>query len=630
MKGSVEMLREKGISRKVCAIVCSIVMALSLFATGVNLDTIVAKADGVVTATITYTAQYDGSFKDVKVGADVSSDTAEKYGYNDPVSQSDGVSMLDVLVQIHKDIFPEFSADNRDEYLTVADNGYGLSVDNNIFKKGGDVCGYYKNHVMPSNLEAKVANNDVVEFFYYQDAGYQDKYALFKDVSKTINESTGNEELSGKAVASTWSGESALSGVELGWLNLDTLEIIPINPFSATKTKNDGSFAFEMPNTSSNYLLTVLDGSFSDDNTPIVRTLCVEYPPTPRVATLTKNQEEKLEAYNGAGNYLANLNKPFVYGELYIESFLLGLGRAGYPVDASKYSSYYNSVKEQIAGNNNNNSYKASGMKMASAQSNGYFDSVTECAKVVVALNSIGYDPTNIDGVDITAQLNDAEGVEESFNRVGSYAYAYVLIALDTKQYPSSNREIYVSKLLENQLDNGAWGYNGTKTNIDMTGMVLAALAPYYNSNSSVKEAVDKALDFLSNAQAPSGAFADGSLENSNTTANVLLGLSELGINADIDPRFIKNGVSLVDALCSFAVKGGGFGWTDNTEASEYATSQSYYALCSYFRLINGMNRLFDMTPEKNISSDAKQASAPTTTKVSSVPKTGDKLIRFI
>ena len=628
MKGSVEMLREKGISRKVCAIVCSIVMALSLLGAGITVDTITANADGVVTAKITYTAQFDGAFQDVKLSTPVASDTAERYGYEDAVAHSAGVSMLDVWVQIHADLYPEFSQANREEYFAIGDGQYGKCI-TNAFKKGGMNCGYYINGSSPARqLYEPVKDGDVVDAWYLQDTTtWSDAYTFFKDVSKTINESTGNEELSGKAVASTWSGETELSNVELGWLNLDTLEILPIicsiDPFETVKTDEEGCFTITMPITS-NYLLTVRDGTFGNNNTPIVRTLCVDYPPVANVVTSSKTAEEKLESYASTGDYIANNIKSLSCLESADDEwYALGLGRAGYPVSSTLYPGYYDSVKAYISGNRNN--YKASGLKMASPASNGYFDSVVDCAKVVIALNAIGYDPTNMDGVDITSQLNDVDNV----NRI--WDCAYTLIALDTKNYPSSARETYISRLLEAQFDNGAWSHSAVP-DIDTTGIVLAALAPYYNSNSSVKAAVDRALEFLSNVQAPSGAFYSGADmdENANSTAMVVLGLSELGINPDTDSRFIKNGVSAVDALCSFAVKGGGFGWKNNTDVNEMATYQAYYALCSYFRLINGMNRLFDMTPEKNISSDAKQASAPTTTKVSSVPKTGDKLIRFI
>lgn len=590
------MFRERGISRKVCAVVCSIVMALSLLGAGITVDTITANADGVVTAKITYTAQFDGAFQDVKLSTPVASDTAERYGYEDAVAPSAGVSMLDVWVQIHADLYPEFSQANREEYFAIGDGQYGKYI-TNAFKKGGMNCGYCKNGSSSVVLSTKVENNDVVDVWYNQkEYPNNDRYSHFIDVNYE------DGYLSGKLVRDEYDANyqavpTPLNGIELGFLNPDTLEIVPVSPYGSTKTEADGSFEIAMPSMSGNYMLTVYDGMYGA--TPLIRTLCIDYPASPKVITSSKSMDERRAIYAGAGRYLSDMNPNISYGDSK-EGYLLGLGRAGYPVEASLYSGYYDSVKNYLASHNNR------------------FESVSECAKVVIALNAIGYDPTNINGVDITQQLNETSDPDSVWE------YAYALIALDSKQYNSSARDAYLNKLLTAQLDSGAWGWNETAADIDTTGMVLAALAPYYNSNSSVKVAIDKSLNYLSASQMPDGAFSSGMNENANSTAMVVLALSELGIDAGTDLRFIKNGISVVDALCSFAVEGGGFGWIDNVEVNDYATYQAYYALCSYFRHINGMNRLFDMTPEKNI------VAATTSNKVTSVPKTGDRFLRFL
>lgn len=596
MKGSVEMFRERGISRKVCAVVCSIVMALSLLGAGITVDTITANADGVVTAKITYTAQFDGAFQDVKLSTPVASDTAERYGYEDAVAPSAGVSMLDVWVQIHADLYPEFSQANREEYFAIGDGQYGKYI-TNAFKKDGMNCGYCKNGSSSVVLSTKVENNDVVDVWYNQkEYPNNDRYSHFIDVNYE------DGYLSGKLVRDEYDANyqavpTPLNGIELGFLNPDTLEIVPVSPYGSTKTEADGSFEIAMPSMSGNYMLTVYDGMYGA--TPLIRTLCIDYPASPKVITSSKSMDERRAIYAGAGRYLSDMNPNISYGDSK-EGYLIGLGRAGYPVNGGLYSRYYDSVREYLVTHNNR------------------FESVTECAKVVAALNAIGYDPTNIDGVNITNQLNEIN------DQIGVYGFAYALIAIDTKGYDLSARDTYIAKILDAQLNNGAWGWNGTSADIDTTGIVLAALAPYYNSNDAVKEAVNRAIDYLSKVQCKDGAFASGMDENSNSTALVVLGLSELGIDASSDARFVKNGVSAVDALCSFSVGNEGFGWIDNVEVNDYATYQSYYALCSYFRHINGMNRLFDMTPEKNI------VAATTSNKVTSVPKTGDRFLRFL
>ncbi len=593
MKGRVMNLRQH-ISKRIIAVTMTAVLGVTTMMAGSDLFVKTANAAGVKTATVSYTAQYDGAFKDVKINTSVSSDTAENMGYEDSVAAGDGVSLLDVWVQIHKDIFPSYNSSNKDNYFSIANTEYGVSI-MNAYAKGGSSVGYYKNGAMAYGLSETVVDGDVVDTFYYQDTtAWSDSYSHF------INVALSDGYIEGNLVRDGYDESYNLvtmpvAGVDLGWLNTDTLELINANPYGSAlqKTSADGGFSIAMPNTSGNYLLTVYDGTV--DGVYLVRTLCVEYPTTPKVVPTPKSLSEETDIYNAAGKYLADTNKQISYGDAK-EGYLIGLGRANYPVSDGLYTGYYDSVKSYLAGNG------------------GKFDSVTECAKVVAALNAIGYDPTNIDGIDITKQLSDTSSVS------GVYANAYALIALDTKNYPSDARDTYINNLVNVQLSNGAWGWNGSPDN-DTTGMVLAAFAPYYNKDSAVTNVVNKALDYLSNAQASDGAFRSGMDENSNSTAMVVLGLSELGINADTDSRFVKNGVSAVDALCSYAVAGGGFGWTDNTDVNDYATYQSYYALCSYFRCINGKNRLFDMTAEK-ASADSDSG----TTKVPKVPKTGDRL----
>lgn len=70
-----------------------------------------------------------------------------------------------------------------------------------------------------------------------------------------------------------------------------------------------------------------------------------------------------------------------------------------------------------------------------------------------------------------------------------------------------------------------------------MTGMAIQALAPYYSTNSDVKEAIDKALTAMSNAQNENGGFASWGSVNSESCAQVLVALTSLGI----DPTMMKD-----------------------------------------------------------------------------------------
>ena len=52
----------------------------------------------------------------------------------------------------------------------------------------------------------------------------------------------------------------------------------------------------------------------------------------------------------------------------------------------------------------------------------------------------------------------------------------------------------------------------------------------------------------------------------------------------------------MIDALCAFAVPGGGFKHVADGEVNGMATEQGFYALVAYERLLSGKTSLFDMS----------------------------------
>ena len=77
----------------------------------------------------------------------------------------------------------------------------------------------------------------------------------------------------------------------------------------------------------------------------------------------------------------------------------------------------------------------------------------------------------------------------------------------------------------------------------------------------------------------------------------MIVALTALGIDPTSDERFIKEGGTVLDALCAFACEGGGFRHSsDQAEPDGMATEQGFYALAAYDRFRQGKTRLFDMT----------------------------------
>ena len=98
-----------------------------------------------------------------------------------------------------------------------------------------------------------------------------------------------------------------------------------------------------------------------------------------------------------------------------------------------------------------------------------------------------------------------------------------------------------VNVILEAQLDDGGWALSGERSDPDMTGMAIQALAPYMESNTAVNKAVEEAIRTLSELQNDNGSYTSVDGPNSESIAQVIVALAALGIDADTDARFVKN-----------------------------------------------------------------------------------------
>lgn len=286
--------------------------------------------------------------------------------------------------------------------------------------------------------------------------------------------------------------------------------------------------------------------------------------------------------YKTTGDYLAKLGTPGV-GSIGGEWMALGLARSGRTVPEGYYDAVVKYVKDNIDSNGRLDKNKA-----------------TENARIILALTAIGKDVTNVDGHDLLAGLNEMSYLSKQ----GINGAIFTLIALDSHSYTPAGdvtRDKLVQAILDAQISSdGGWSLDGKNADVDMTAMAIQALAAYYKSNSSAKKAVDKGLSWLSSVQQNDGGFTSWGAANSESCAQVIVALTALGIDPTKDSRFIKNGVSVLDALCSFAVNGGGFKHlATETSANGMATEQGFYALVAYYRLLNGQTSLYDMTDVK-------------------------------
>lgn len=312
------------------------------------------------------------------------------------------------------------------------------------------------------------------------------------------------------------------------------------------------------------------------------------------VKELQDGLKELDSIYTTTGKYLVeNVKNPTV-SSIGGEWTILGLARSGYKVPEKYMDTYVNNLLNI----------------MKEKQGVLHTKKYTEYERVILALTSIGYDITDVAGYNLLDYMADYDKVVWQ----GINSVAFALIALDSHDYDipevedgkaQTTREKLIDYLLNSQLEDNGWALSvGTKADSDVTAMVLQALAPYYEKDVKVTAAVNKALVTLSELQDENGFYCDNNkVATLESTAQVITALTALGINPDTDERFVKNNKSVLDALCAFYVDGGGFSHVLGEGRNGMATEQGYYALASYYRLMNNQTSLYDMsdvTIEKN------------------------------
>ena len=281
--------------------------------------------------------------------------------------------------------------------------------------------------------------------------------------------------------------------------------------------------------------------------------------------------------YKTTGDFMATLGTPTV-NSTGGEWMVIGLARSGRLVPAG----YYDNVVEYVKAK-------------ADANERLHPAKVTDNARVILALTAIGKDVTNVGGHNLLKGLDNMAYVQTQ----GINGPIFTLIALDSHNYPTSGdvtREKLIQAILDAQLPGGGWNLSGNDADPDMTAMAIQSLAPYYKTNETVKAAVDKALEALSALQRNDGGFDSWGTVNSEACAQVIVALTALGIDPTADSRFVKNGLTVLDALASFYVTGGGFRHTAGGDLNGMATEQGYYALAAYYRFANTQTRLYDMS----------------------------------
>lgn len=250
----------------------------------------------------------------------------------------------------------------------------------------------------------------------------------------------------------------------------------------------------------------------------------------------------------------------------------------------------------------------------------------TDWQRTILAFVACGGNPIRVGKTSEGKEINlIADGIydwnqTDDIGSQGNNAVIYGLLALDSKNFETPEkcrygREELLTKLFSHLNSSGTFGQeDDQEANIDMTAMALQALAPYYldkelsgkeyilkdGKSISIKDFVNKSLEYLSENQQAGGMYIAGDGYASESISQVIIALCSLGIDPAKDERFIKTGRSTIDALMQFKKDDGGFSHTldgddELSNESEFlSTQQAGLAFAAIKKFREDKKRVFD------------------------------------
>ena len=219
---------------------------------------------------------------------------------------------------------------------------------------------------------------------------------------------------------------------------------------------------------------------------------------------------------------------------------------------------------------------------IAAAGADGASD--TDCAKAILTLTACGADAQKLYRANSSTVFSAVKALGAAEHSASVWRAPYTLIAYNQGDYAGTQekQDALVRALLASQQPDGSWNEYGT---IDATANVLAALS-FYRGDDAVDAAIGRAVTYLGGQMKADGTFDDGHGANANSSAMVLVGLAAVGVDPAADSRFVRDGVSALDGLLTFALgDNSGFGNQNAQTYNDLATEQCFRALIAVTQL---------------------------------------------
>jgi len=232
---------------------------------------------------------------------------------------------------------------------------------------------------------------------------------------------------------------------------------------------------------------------------------------------------------------------------------------------------------------------------------------ITDIERLAMAAVAVGEDPQDIEGTNLIDLLYNSptRGNSDTMTLQGNNGPIFALIALNTLDFPEPKeakwtRQKLIEELLNNQNDDGSWNLSPAydDASVDITAMAIIGLAPY-KDQSEVEQAIEGAIDFLSDFQNDEGGFTESFVggTSSEATAQAIIGLTAYGMDPTHE-KFTKNGNNLIDHLLTYQNEDGGFSHLIGDPTNDMATEQALQALVAYDFFLEGKGRLYEFKDE--------------------------------
>lgn len=242
-------------------------------------------------------------------------------------------------------------------------------------------------------------------------------------------------------------------------------------------------------------------------------------------------------------------------------SYLVAYGCAGRAADVRKVSEIISGIKQK-----------------------GEYTSPLELSKDVMNLSFCGYDLSRGEFSPLISKLLSFDDV----NSFGIFGAINSLTAYDVKDYKIADgvinsRQKLINIILSYQKGDGSFSiFTDSQSDIDTTAIAITALSNY-TDQPRVKEATEKAKDYIVSVQTNGGGFGFNGEENCESLAQVIIAMNSIGVPLD-SKEFTVDGTNLIDRLLEYRGKDGGFSHLKGYKSSAMATEQAIMALSSVKR----------------------------------------------